>query len=87
MDWKKKIVTELRVAGESYENVYVFRVIGMRGPGLRELRKSWRDSKLFLGKNTVMTIAIGKTKESELLPGMHKICERLRVREIDGYKM
>lgn len=74
------MVTELRDAGDTYENVYVCRVIGMRGPGLRELRKSWRDSKLFLGKNKVMSIALGKTPESELQPNMHKICDRLKVR-------
>jgi len=78
MDWKKKIVTELREAGETYEYLYVVRIIGMRGPGLRELRKAWRESKLFLGKNKVMTIALGKTPESELQPNMHKVCERLK---------
>jgi len=78
MNWKKKIVTELREAGDTYENIYVFRVFGMRGAGLRELRRSWRDSKLFLGKNKVMAIALGKTVETEQHPGVHQICDRLK---------
>jgi len=77
MEWKKKIVGELREAAETYNGIYVLRVYGMRSPGLKELRKAWRDSKLFLGKNKVMALALGKTPESEVQPNAHKICSRL----------
>jgi len=78
MEWKKKMVTELRESAETYSSIYVFRVVGMTGSGLRQLRKAWRDSRLFLGKNKVMALALGKSPESEVLPNMHKISERLK---------
>jgi mRNA turnover protein 4 len=79
LEWKKKMVTEVRDSVEAYSNIYIFRVIGMRGPGLRELRKAWRDSRIFLGKNKVMALALGKSSESEISTNAHKIAERLKV--------
>jgi len=78
MDWKKKMVTEIRDAAEKHDTVYVFRVVGMRGNGLRELRKSFRKSRIFLGKNKVMALALGKDPQGEVRPNIHHISARLQ---------
>jgi len=77
LDWKKKLFTEVRNSADKYDSVYVFHVIGMRGAGLRQLRKAWQEGRVFLGKNKVMALALGKTTEAEARPEIHKIASRL----------
>jgi len=77
MEWKKKLVSDVREAAEKYESIYIFQVIGMRGAGLRQLRRAWKEARIFLGKNKVMALALGKTTEAEVKPGLHKLSSRL----------
>ncbi|CAL8089355.1 unnamed protein product [Orchesella dallaii] len=78
MEWKKKLVKDVQEAAQEYDSIYVFRVINMRISGLNELRKKFRDSKMFLGKNKVVALALGKDEKSEMLQDVHKLSERLQ---------
>jgi len=78
MEWKKKLVKEVQEAAQEYDAIYVFRIINMRISGLNELRKKFRDSRMFLGKNKVVALALGKDAKSEMLQDVHKISERLQ---------
>ncbi|ODM89192.1 mRNA turnover protein 4 [Orchesella cincta] len=78
MEWKKKLVKDVQEAAQEYNSIYVFRVNNMRISGLNELRKKFRDSKMFLGKNKVVALALGKDAQSEMLQDVHKISERLQ---------
>lgn len=74
------MVKDVQEATQEYDSVYVFRVQNMRISGLNELRKKFRGSKVFLGKNKVVALALGKKPESEIFQNVHKISERLQVR-------
>jgi len=78
MEWKKKLVKEVQEAAQEHDSIIVFRVINMRISGLNELRKQFRDSRLFLGKNKVVALALGKGPESEIFKDVHKISQRLQ---------
>jgi mRNA turnover protein 4 len=78
MDWKKKLVVSVQEAAQEYASIFVFRIINMRISNLNELRKKFHDSKLYLGKNKVVALALGKSPESEILQDVHKISERLQ---------
>lgn len=79
MDWKKKLVKDVQEAAQEYDSIIVFRIMNMRISGLNELRKKFRDSKFFLGKNKVVAIALGKNPQSEIFQNIHKVSERLQV--------
>lgn len=79
MDWKKKLVKDVKTAVEEYDSIFVFRVQNMRISGLNELRKTLRDSRIFLGKNKVVALALGKSPESEISEDIHKVSQRLQV--------
>jgi len=76
-EWKKEIYEKVREAGEKYSSIYVIRVDGMRIGGINEVRKHFRGSAIFLGKNKVMALALGKDEASEVNVNTHKIAERL----------
>jgi len=78
MDWKKKLVTNVQEAAQEYDSIFVIRIINMRISGMNELRKKFRDSKLYLGKNKVVALALGKNAQSEILQDVHKVSERLQ---------
>ncbi|CAG7784829.1 unnamed protein product [Allacma fusca] len=78
MDWKKKMVEDLKSAAAEVTGIYAFEVQGMRTAGLTELRNKWRGSKIFLGKNKIMTLALGKDEQSELKENLYQLANRLR---------
>jgi len=47
---------------------------------LNQIRKHFRDSVIFLGKNKVMALALGKDEASEVGVNVSKIATRLEVR-------
>lgn len=60
---KDKLITDLRECCDKYERVIVFKAINMRNNGLKALRSHWADSRIFMGKNKVMGIALGRSPE------------------------
>lgn len=82
MDWKKKLVQELKEAASDATSVYLLEFVGMKTSGLRELRKRWRgESRLCLGKTKVMQLALGKDSESEVQENLHKLANRIKVKK------
>jgi len=78
MNWKKKMVEDLKEAAAVANSIYSFEVIGMRTPGLIELRRKWKGSKIFLGKNKVIQLALGKDAVSEARENLHKLADRMK---------
>jgi len=76
-EWKKKMILDLKESAELYENIYMFKVVGMRGNALRELRMDWKDSKIFLGKNKIMEVALGRSEQTEVKQNLHLLTARI----------
>jgi len=75
---KERIVDEIREYLDQYSSVYLFEVENMRNNKLKELRLKWTsDSRFFLGKNSLMEVAIGKTPETEAKQNIHKLVQMI----------
>lgn len=74
---KDKIVEEVRSAAENYERCFVFHTINMRNNGLKGLRKKWADSRIFMGKNKVMALALGRSEAEEHRDGLSAVSQHL----------
>jgi mRNA turnover protein 4 len=66
---KQELIDKIREAVDKYERLFVFTVDNMRNQKLKALRDHYRDtSKFFLGKNRVMSVALGKIIGAKYLP-------------------
>lgn len=75
---KEKLVTEMHDAADKFKHCYVFKCVNMRNNGLKMLRNRWKDSSVFMGKNKVMALALGKSIESEHKDGLHQVAKMVQ---------
>ncbi|CAG0895046.1 unnamed protein product, partial [Cyprideis torosa] len=75
---KRKLMQGIQEALDKYERVFVFTVKDMRNAKLKDIRGEWKDSRFFLGKNKVMTLALGRSSSSETHENLHKVSKCLR---------
>ncbi|CAJ0587204.1 unnamed protein product, partial [Mesorhabditis spiculigera] len=76
---KTGLVDELRKCVESYATLYLFSVENMRSDLFIEARQHFKaNSRFFFGKNNVMAVALGKTRENECQKNLHKIANALK---------
>jgi len=80
-EWKKEMYTKVRDSAEAYNNIFVIRMDGLRIGAISEVRKHFRGSEIYMGKNKVMQIALGKDQASEVNENIHKLASRLVVSE------
>lgn len=65
---------------DEYQNVFVVKYDNMRSNLLKDVRMHWRESKIFLGKNSVAQIALGRTPEDEFKDNLRYISEVINKR-------
>lgn len=71
---KDQLIDNIRAAIDNYTHVYTFDLHNIRTNILQQVREERRqDSRLFLGNNKVMQIAIGRDAETSLKPNLYKI--------------
>lgn len=70
---KQKIVEDVRNCVEKYKSVYLFTFANMRNEKMKEVREEWKPSRFFFGKNKVIAIGLGKSKEDEVEDDLHKL--------------
>ncbi|TMW68482.1 hypothetical protein Poli38472_005950 [Pythium oligandrum] len=70
---KQRVVDSIREAVDTYESAYAFSFQNMRTNHFKEVRLDFRDSRFFLGKNKVMKLALGRTKEEEYADDLFKL--------------
>ncbi|CAG9761564.1 unnamed protein product [Ceutorhynchus assimilis] len=75
---KQKIVEDIRNCVEKYKSIYVFTFNNMRNEKMKEVREQWKPSRFFFGKNKVIAIGLGRTKEEEAEEGLHELSECLK---------
>lgn len=76
-DLKTKMIDLLRESLDEYNSVYVLKFENMRAARFKEIRMHWKESRIFLGKNTVAQIALGKSKEDEYKDNLRHISKKL----------
>lgn len=77
LEFKQKLIDEVRSCADTYTRIFVFSVENMRNSKLKDVRNSWKHSRFFFGKNKVITLALGKQRESEYKENLHKVTQKL----------
>lgn len=73
MELKKNIVEEVRKCVEQYTSLYVFSYIDLETNKIHEMREAWPKSRFLFGKNRIIAVALGRTKEDEFKKNLHKL--------------
>merc|ERR1712133_51229 len=74
---KVDLVSLIQKCCDEYASIYVFSVGNMRNQKMKGVRQKWLTSRFFFGKNKVMALGLGKTKENEYKENLHLIAKRL----------
>ena len=72
---RSKLIDELRELAEANEYIWVFAIDHFRNQHVQEIRKAWKPSRILMGRNAVMRVALGSSPESECRPGCSKLAE------------
>lgn len=70
---KSKLIETLRDAIDEYERIYLFDIGNIRSSKMREIRFQWKESKIFMGKNTVAQVAFGRSPEEEYKDNLRNV--------------
>lgn len=75
---KSELMDKMREHVENYTDVYTFSVHNMRTNVMQAIREERRgDTKIFMGNNKVMMLALGKDEGSSLKPNLYKLSKFL----------
>ncbi|XP_077116436.1 mRNA turnover protein 4 homolog [Ranitomeya variabilis] len=78
LEVKQSLIQELRKCVDTYKYLFVLSVENMRNNKLKDVRSAWKHSRLFFGKNKVMTVALGKDPCDEYKDNLHKLGKSLK---------
>ncbi|KAL0978474.1 hypothetical protein UPYG_G00170930 [Umbra pygmaea] len=78
LESKQNLIEEVRKCVDIYKHLFIFSVKNMRNNKLKNIRSTWKHSRMFLGKNKVIMLAIGKGPTSEYKDNLHKVSRFLR---------
>jgi mRNA turnover protein 4 len=84
-DHKTASIQEVRDAVDKHENLYLFSYENMRSNKFKDIRMHFRQTKdememptkIFLGKNKLMQIALGKTPEDEYADNLRHVSKQV----------
>jgi mRNA turnover protein 4 len=70
---KEKLVALVRENLDKFSHVFVFEVHNMRNAKFKELREEWKPSRFLMGKNRVMQVALGRSRETEFKKNLFRL--------------
>lgn len=84
-DHKAKYIEEVRDAVDKHDCIYLFSYENMRSTKFKKVRQDFRgtsdedgsSSRIFLGKNKLLQIALGRTAEEEYSENLHHIVKKI----------
>jgi len=77
LEFKQNLITEVRETLDQYDNLFIISMFNQRNLFLKDLRHQWSDSKFLFGKNKVISLAFGRTIESEYKENLAKLIPHL----------
>ena len=73
-DQKEKLVEAIRESLLTFPHVYIFDYTDLRSSFLKDLRaQRMKDSRIFMGNNRIMAIALGRSREESQRPNLFKL--------------
>jgi mRNA turnover protein 4 len=78
-DHKTQYIQQVRDAIDVHKGLYLFHFENMRSSKFKDVRLYFRDeSRIFLGKNKLLQIALGRTEEEEYQENLHHVGKRIK---------
>ena len=77
MEHKEDLVTNIREAADLYESCFTFDLKNLRTTHMTAVRREFGDSRIFMGNNKVMAVALGRAKEDSYKENLFKLAKRL----------
>lgn len=74
----RKLHANVQQAAEQYSYIWVFSVENVRNNFFKQVRVDFNDSRIFMGKTKVMQVALGRTQETECVPGVVGLQEHMK---------
>lgn len=81
---KQRIIEDVKKCVEEYNRIFLISVQNARNTKLFNLRAEWKDSRLFFGKLRILALGLGKTQETEVADGIHKLANVMRNHSMKG---
>jgi len=78
LELKQTLMEKIRETCDQYARIFTFSVHNMRNVQLKDIRQKWNKSRFFFGKNKVMMLALGRTKEEEYKENLYKLTQNLQ---------
>jgi len=75
---KSQLIDRIQECVSSYTSIYIFQYMNMRNHSFKELRDQYREQcKFFLGKTSIMQLALGRTADTEMEDNVHLLTQHL----------
>lgn len=74
---KTQTVEKVRQLVDEFSNLFVLSFDGLRSAPIKSLRRQWPDSRFVIGKNSVLTVALGHSDSDEFRDGLHRVAQHL----------
>ncbi|KAG5325103.1 MRT4 protein, partial [Pseudoatta argentina] len=81
---KERIIEDVKKCVEEYNCIFLISIQNTRNTKLLDLRSEWKDSKLFFGKLRIIALGLGKSKETEVAEGIHKLANAMKNHSMRG---
>jgi len=81
---KQRIMEDVKKCVEEYSRIFLILIQNTRNTKLLDLRAELKDSKLFFGKLRIIALGLGKTKETEVADGIHKLANAMKNHSMKG---
>ncbi len=78
LETKQALVERVRGSVDEHERLFVFAADNMRNNHLKEVRETWKHSTFFMGKNRVMSLALGRSEAEEYADNLFRVSKLLR---------
>jgi len=70
---KMKMIEGIREHVDEFDDVYVVSYSNMRASRFKDIRMDWRESKIYLGKVSVASVALGRGVEDEYMDNLNLV--------------
>lgn len=70
---KTKLIENIRASVDEYKSIYVFTYQNMRANLFKDVRIHFRESRIYMGKNTITQLALGKDSSDEYKDNLSQV--------------
>lgn len=81
---KERIIEDVKKCVEEYNRIFLISVQNTRNTKLLNLRTEWKDSRFFFGKLRIIALGLGKSQETEVADGIHKLANAIKNHSMKG---